>query len=371
MALHKEVCYIKLLQPGALKRGVMQLLKVTKHSHGFDGYLGLCVGHIGLTNMAIAAEKALPMTFEDFATQKASETAGATMTLPQLMEEWRKVNPNPEKPTVVSIRTDGDSTCASSISTNATVRKCHLFVSFPLNALTNSTTTTMLFYQKADGTFGARGMESPGSDDGDFPSPSSNKTNDANPASAVPASAVPNATSGNKRTAASATNGSRKKAKSAPTTKSAPKAPPKSAGEQGSGFKTPRKQQGNKCGLQRDECGLLPGEVSPGRMENGNKCRGCDHSNLFDVRPLKKDYFTKDSIKKPNYPVRCSECERHFVNDAVDLFPRGAACYACPNSINHRDHKCVFTLCHFCYHEKTAADCASDKGKTRRTRRRT
>lgn len=102
-------------------------------------------------------------------------------------------------------------------------------------------------------------------------------------------------------------------------------------------------------------------------MENGNKSYGCDHENLFDFRPMSKTHFTADLVKKRNYPQKCAGCEKHFVNDAAELWPRGACAHACSNSYNHRDHKCVYTLCQDCYTKAAAKGCAAET--SRRTRR--
>jgi hypothetical protein len=118
--VHHELCYNKNLKPEDLRRGVVRTEKVTVASHGFDGFLGLCVGHPLLTQMAIEAEKAQPVsTFEDFANQKVAEAGGATMTLQQLLEEWNENNPKPKE---VSVATNDNNSCTSSITTTTPVR---------------------------------------------------------------------------------------------------------------------------------------------------------------------------------------------------------------------------------------------------------
>jgi hypothetical protein len=122
VVVHNELCYNKKLKPEDLRKGVVRTKKVTVASHGFDGSLGLCVGHPLLTQMAIEAEKAQPVsTFEDFAKQKAAEAGGATMTLQQLLEEWNETNPKPEKLKEVSVGTNDNNSCTSSITTTTPV----------------------------------------------------------------------------------------------------------------------------------------------------------------------------------------------------------------------------------------------------------
>jgi hypothetical protein len=97
---------------------------------------------------------------------------------------------------------------------------------------------------------------------------------------------------------------------------------------------TPKKKRLKQEVLQS----LKPGQDSPFRMANGNKSKGCNHTNHYGFVPLNCSYFAKAYVhNKKNYPVKCcgNGCGLNFVNvdDQKEAF-NGGYIYACPNAIN-------------------------------------
>ena len=106
---HKEIIYQrKLVKP---MEGVVNVVKVTRSTHGYDGFLGYCVGHPG--NLALDRAKAeLPPTapaksFEEFVEQQVSK--GSKMNPIKLLDTWRSVQPT-------EVTLNDDSSCESSIT---------------------------------------------------------------------------------------------------------------------------------------------------------------------------------------------------------------------------------------------------------------
>ena len=93
--------------------GVLQVVKVTKVSHGFDVWLGLCVGHPELLNKTVITPKNSPaLTLHDYVAEKAK--SGSEYTLTQVMDEWRKEQG--KKNMVVSVSDQGST--ASPLTTS-------------------------------------------------------------------------------------------------------------------------------------------------------------------------------------------------------------------------------------------------------------
>ena len=106
----KEIIYTRRLQAKILQ-GVVQVVKVTLTSHGYDGYLGLCVGHPSLMESTIASSKLTEeISFMQYMMRQAKQ--GCTMTAQELMDSWKEASPTPAE---VSITTDAST--ASTLTT--------------------------------------------------------------------------------------------------------------------------------------------------------------------------------------------------------------------------------------------------------------
>ena len=133
--IHREVIYLQLLKNKKLAVGVVLVEKVTIQSHGFNGYLGFCEGHVCLTKMAIYNEKRLPqqseeVTLESFLKEQSAKSSN--MTVSEVLEMWNKQQ---KRPTEVTLASDG--TCASSITASPTVSSTDC-MPFPPSKLTRS-----------------------------------------------------------------------------------------------------------------------------------------------------------------------------------------------------------------------------------------
>ena len=99
---------------------------------------------------------------------------------------------------------------------------------------------------------------------------------------------------------------------------------------------------------------LAPGCKSPDRMSNGNYCYGCDHNDLVEYgRP----HFNPKMCAQTNYPNTCSDCKRSLLSGKDKtkhcLIQGIWSVHCCRNAMNHRDHECVFVLCHDCWVPKS------------------
>jgi hypothetical protein len=101
---------------------------------------------------------------------------------------------------------------------------------------------------------------------------------------------------------------------------------------------------------------------SPPRMANGCLQHDCDHSDLALIC-VEAGYFTERLLQTDNYPNKCvgDKCNKLFTNKrkGLDLstyckVTPYAPARVCRNSMNHRDHQCVFALCHGCFNQKIA-----------------
>jgi hypothetical protein len=112
---------------------------------------------------------------------------------------------------------------------------------------------------------------------------------------------------------------------------------------------------------------------SPPRMANGCLLRSCKHNDLALVS-VEAGYFTDILLQKENYPNKCvgDKCNKLFTNKSrgLDLtkyckVTPDAPARVCRNSLNHRDHKCVFAICHGCFNTRIATSPVKRARKTR------
>ena len=97
---------------------------------------------------------------------------------------------------------------------------------------------------------------------------------------------------------------------------------------------------------------LPPYQKSPDRMANGQFCFGCKHTDLEKLTPYEQDHFKPSFCSLVNYPKACSFCARSLLpgKDRKLHCPiKGIMVVRCCwNAVNHRDHECVFAMCHDC-----------------------
>ena len=110
--VHCEILYIRKLSK--LPEGVTKLVKSTNVDHGWNGWVGICVGHPTLIADAVPLVSADESTFMDYCNKKAKE--GCTMTAAELVAEW--TSKSKPKPRVVSVPV-GDSESETSSVTDA------------------------------------------------------------------------------------------------------------------------------------------------------------------------------------------------------------------------------------------------------------
>ncbi len=134
---------------------------------------------------------------------------------------------------------------------------------------------------------------------------------------------------------------------------------------------TPKTPPPNVPKSKRPIESLAPGTKSPERLSNGNYCYGCEHDDLVEYgRP----HFNAKMCAMENYPNNCSRCERSFLpgkDKTKHCRVQGLwAVHCCRNAMNHRDHECVFALCHDCWVPKSPVKESASKRQRTSTRER-
>ena len=266
--------------------GVVQLVKATKMDHGFEGYLGICVGHpklLQIQNVA-AQEKTNQECLLNYLKEEAER--GSQMTAQDILAVWEKKKENPESVTVNPRKVTAKSKPTVSPEANrASTPATPPLKKAPEPAHVPAITPTIA----------------------DPPSP---------PTAPVPA--TPNACGYKKSTS-----------REAPAT---PKAAPTK---------------------KRTVEDLAQGIRSPDRMANGLHCSGCNHDNLKGLIGYERNHFNTSLCSQNNYPSQCSGCKLSLPRTkdpkACVQIKGVFQVHCCHNSINHRDHPCVFALCHKCW----------------------
>ena len=277
-------------------------MKVLKEDYGFDGYLGYAAGHPALLGMSYRLPVPQPgkedetrgvedKGKDDLSLEsylKAQAQSGSTMTIKELLDTWQARKPAKEVIVAAGATSPSTTSTVSTITTDATPA--------------NKTQEPSLGH----------------------------KTPVTTP---VPPTPTTVATAPTIVTNVSATQ--------------PPVTPAKEA------LVSPVKKRGRESSTTNK---LPPGVKSPNRMLNGNHSWGCDHANLKGFIPCDRRYFTAKECAKPNYPKVCSGCDGLLVRNVDkkrEVTIRGILnVMVCKNGFNHRDHECVYALCHACYQEK-------------------
>ena len=302
---HHEVCYERNLKKP--KNGVVEVLKVTKASHGFDGFLGICVGHPKLMAIQnVAAQETLNHgSLLDILRAEAKKEN--SMTLQDILAVWDGKKGSSDKVGVATISPEAKRTIDTTPTSNTPIP--------PPPPLVERTLP--------------------------LPPPLPVATTPTVAVTTPPPAAV--------------------------TTPPPPATPPAAAAPSTPAVKT---SKGGLCGRKRSLEDLAPGVRSPERMQNGLHCSGCNHNDLKGLISYERNHFNTNLCSQLNYPDQCSGCKKSLPRTKD---PR--ACVeikgvfhvrCCHNAINHRDHPCVFALCHRCWVSKSAE--SSSPKKQRATR---
>ena len=92
--LYHEVIYKRNMLVNR-NQGVVQVVKVTKESHGYNGYLGLCVGHPSLLDKQTLTPKQPNVSGQNDLLQYIADEAqkGSSMTASDILAAWTKRQP--------------------------------------------------------------------------------------------------------------------------------------------------------------------------------------------------------------------------------------------------------------------------------------
>lgn len=97
------------------------MIKVTKASHGFNGFLGLCVGH-RLLDKEVLTTKPLTVPNSEASIMEYLQRLtkeGSTMTPQDILAVWEKKK-SPEKPAAAVSVNGGEEDTVSTVSTLTT-----------------------------------------------------------------------------------------------------------------------------------------------------------------------------------------------------------------------------------------------------------
>ena len=286
---------------------MVKVIKVSVASHGFEGFLGLCAGHKDLEEQPVTTPTQL--TLYDFL-KKQKEQGNGSKSLDDILAVW-----------------DASSVPKQSPSLS------------PKTAAPTITPTVTPGSDKAIAS--VHGMGAPPT----LPDPMTPPiTETPAPKARLPEKPAPK--------------------KPAPKANQPKPAPPKELTTP----KTPTKLPTSKRTVES----LAPGAKSPDRMRNGNFCYGCNHDDLVEYgRP----HFNAKMCAQENYPKTCSGCERSLLSGkdkSKHCHIQGIwSVHCCRNAMNHRDHECVYVLCHDCWVPKSPVKEPSAKRQRTRTRERT
>ena len=304
--VHHEVIYIRVLKEQKRKGGVLSIIKVNVESHGYGGYLGLCEGHPQLLQMSRnqppAREDTIQASLIPYLEKLAKD--GSKMTAEDILAVWTKRRPTEE----VNVNAVSDQGSVSSVTTATGNSNEASLTASPDKSVDTSIATE--------------------------PTP--------------PKLGAPKTATAKKK--ASSNTVATKKAASNTITKKVPVTGPS--------YKTPKKRKNSTStdmALQKKARveDLQPGVRSPDRLANGLYCHGCDHEKLADFIPYERKHFSAHLCGLENYPKVCSGCNRSLLpGKDKEKFVEIKGVFnvkCCRNAINHRDHECVYALCHACF----------------------
>lgn len=112
LEIHHEVVYKRHMKIHKCQ-GVVDIFKVTKASHGYDGFLGICVGHFSLLEKSVITPAGQSDIFQ-FLEEQAKN--GSTMTASDILAVWSKADPAAVTVNTASSPTLSSLTATSSVS---------------------------------------------------------------------------------------------------------------------------------------------------------------------------------------------------------------------------------------------------------------
>ena len=126
MKYHFEILYIRELQKAP--EGVVSIVKVTSESKGYDGFMGICIGHYSLSPVHTELRTKASDDNENllqYLQKVAQSEDGSNMTANEILAVWSSKK-NPEKtPAVVHCSDDSQTTMSAlSISQSPVAVSC-------------------------------------------------------------------------------------------------------------------------------------------------------------------------------------------------------------------------------------------------------
>ena len=340
--VHKEVLYCRELKIGKelgrkqAREGVVKVIKATEEKFGFNGFIGLLVGHPMLLRIDIAVVPTTGLDLKAFMMQKAKE--GSTQSLQEMLDEWNMLESQMEaSPKPKTIATDAMSEVSSVTEPS------------PRNSGSKRKAPSPSGGEMAKR---ARLSASPAVASIVTP-PASDVTAPPAPAAAAATMAEAIVTPGSKSVTSKTTT--KKNTKKTPPRRKAPRSPPRRA--------APR---------------------SPGRSKSKTalatmtgQCRASH--DLEHLTPYGLENFTDFYCSKINYPKECSDCSKLLVRGRdpkkhCKYVANIAIVNCCKHAINSPLMECVFALCPAChnkrYEEKKQENGGNSPVRKKRERRR-
>ena len=297
--------------------GVVEVVKTNERDHGYNGFMGICVGHpnmLAIQNVQ-AAEKMSQRTLLEFLQTKAKE--GSNMSAVDILAVWTK---------------EAETTTAKDSSP----------VSPSPNTQGNPSTVSP---EQASTTENACSYDSPA----------------AAPKQPVASSPSPTPKKTRQKRAAPAK-------KAAIETPKARKGPPKNS-KKGK-RKASEIDSGSVAAVPSPTLPVVPSPIRRTEVGGSNNHRDCNHDDYKDLVAFDRAYFKPQYCQQANYPEVCSRCERSLLpgeDKTKHCTIRGIfTVQCCRNAINVSDHPCVFALCHECFSAKSAERRSPKKARSAR-----
>jgi hypothetical protein len=380
---YQEVVYMRhLTKP---MEGVVDVVKVTVASHGYNGWLGLCVGHLQLLEKKVMPSPEFEVPGNGLLQYLQDMVkSGSTKTTAELLEDWQVKRK--QKEMVVSVSTssttspltqDSSLTLVSPLnlpckwSPGIYISLCVLFLQQQAaedegDDTTVDDTSTVGHFTVDLAHLGAKELVTPNIDlappeaQANKPTPSPVKA--PNPRRGMGTSAKTKAfAKATGKPQAVSTPRTKRTSQAIKSTKNNNKRP---ADKSDAG---PAKKRVARTAIQ-----VAQPDTPTKRMENGRNLYSCQKHRLDTLESCEGAWFTKAQLEKENYPTACvgEQCKKLFTT--AKKFDGKKYCkvnatlcaYVCRNALNHRDHECTFAYCNSCFSKKNL------ESTTTRTRKR-
>ena len=349
--LHNEVLYSRKLSFEKDRKrpmdGVVRVAKANVVQHGFDGFIGYCVGHPDLLRNEAHFPDSLEQFLQAEAQKKSQRTAEEILAVWSSKSSESPTSNDGSKPVVVSV--GGSSSPASSMSVSLASTNSFAPSLQPAQPQISEPTESQIMSKANE----LRDMVN-NSKNSKFRAMMERSIQCAGSMKAHQGLRTPKPVTGMEPIAHKPIT--HKPDPKPPTTKPASTARKPNP-------KQPTQEQGrtaNRRGsLRKNERAVRQNRGASSnlgkRKGNDGYGRPCDHKSLGVYQ---QSYFNAKVCQQTNYPSKCSKCQKFLYRTGV----QGESChlskglhefFCCVNAVNDPWESCVFVLCQGCYSTAT------------------